>query len=404
MSPPLSASAGLAAPPRAVGRAGLVILALSLGGFAIGTVEFAAMSLVPYFAADLGVDPATAAQAISAYALGVVIGAPLLAVLGARVPRKTLLVGLMALYGAANLAAALATSWPAFLAVRFLSGLPHGAFFGVAALMAAGLVPFGRRTWAVSMVMLGLTVATLLGVPAASLLAQGPGWRWGFGLAAALGALSAGLVGRLAPADRPAPGAAPLAELGALANPQVLLTLVTGAVGFGGLFAVYTYLANTLQEVTRAPAWAEPALFTVFGLGMVAGTLATGRIADRGLLQTAFGLQLLAFVALLAYPSSVMNLWALGGCIFVVGFGSSMGLALQTHLMDVAGRAQTMAAAMHHAAFNMANALGPWLASLAVARGLGYPSSGYVGAALAAAGLGMLALTAWHLKYRHPRG
>lgn len=156
-------------------RIGIVIAALAMGGFAIGTVEFAAMSLVPYYAADMGVDPAQAAHAISAYALGVVVGAPLLAVLGARMARKTMLVGLMAIYGLANLAAALAPDFALLMLFRFLSGLPHGAYFGVAALVAAGLVPLGRRTWAVSMVMLGLTVATLVGVPVANLLGQGIG-------------------------------------------------------------------------------------------------------------------------------------------------------------------------------------------------------------------------------------
>ncbi len=382
-------------------RIGIVIPALAMGGFAIGTVEFAAMSLVPYYAADMGVDPAQAAHAISAYALGVVTGAPLLAVLGARLARKVLLVGLMALYGLANLAAALAPDFGWLMLFRFLSGLPHGAYFGVAALMAAGLVPNGRRTWAVSMVMLGLTVATLLGVPAANVLGQGIGWRWGFGGAAGLAFVTAALVARFAPADRPEPGANPLAELSALANRQVLLTLATGAIGFGGLFAVYTYVANTLQEVTRAPAWAEPLVFLVFGLGMVAGTLATGRMADRlGLLRTAAGLIVLSGVALLAYPFTVRTLWLMVPCIFVIGFGGSFGLALQTHLMDVAGRAQTMAAAMHHAAFNAANALGPWLASLAVAAGLGYPFTGFVGAALAAGGLAMLGLTVLDLQRR----
>ena len=394
----ISPAAGAAPLPP---RIGIVIPALAMGGFAIGTVEFAAMSLVPYYAAEMGVDPATAARAISAYALGVVAGAPLLAVLGSGLARKTMLVGLMALYGVANLAAALAPDFAVFLLFRFLSGLPHGAYFGVAALMAAGLVPVGRRTWAISMVMLGLTVATLLGVPAANLLGQGIGWRWGFGIAAGLAFATSGLVAWFAPAGQ-AGGArgAPLRELSALANRQVLLTLATGSIGFGGLFAVYTYVANTLQEVTQAPAWAEPLVFMVFGLGMVLGTLVTGRVADRGLLRTAGGLIALSGLALLAYPFTVHSLWLMVPCVFLIGFGGSFGLALQTHLMDVAGQAQTMAAAMHHAAFNAANALGPWLASLAVAGGLGYASTGHVGAALAAGGLVVLGLTALDLRRR----
>lgn len=379
-------------------RPGVVIAALAMGGFAIGTVEFAAMSLVPYYAADLGVGPAEAAQAISAYALGVVVGAPLLAVLGARMARKTLLVGLMLLYGVANLAAALAADFPMLVLFRFLSGLPHGGYFGVAALVAAALVPTERRTWAVSMVMLGLTVATLVGVPGASLLGQGIGWRWGFGLAAGLALVTAGLVARFAPADRANRTARPLAELSALANRQVLLTLATGAIGFGGFFAVYTYAANTLQEVTRAPGWAEPLVFLVFGLGMVIGTIFTGRVADRGLLRTAGAMIALSALALLVWPFTVHSLALMVPCALVIGFSASFGLALQTHLMDVAGKAQTMAAAMHHAAFNAANALGPWLASMAVAAGLGYPVTGFVGAALALGGLAVLGLTVLDLR------
>jgi MFS transporter, DHA1 family, inner membrane transport protein len=172
--------------------------------------------------------------------------------------------------------------------------------------------------------------------------------------------------------------------------------------GFGGLFAVYTYVANTLQEVTQAPGWAEPLMFLVFGLGMVAGTLVTGRVADRGLLRTAGALMVLSALALLVWPFTVQSLGLMVPCVFAIGFSASFGLALQTHLMDVAGKAQTMAAAMHHAAFNAGNALGPWLASMAVAAGLGYPSAGFVGAGLAFAGLAVLGVLA--LDLRRPRG
>ena len=376
----------------------LVIFALSLGGFAIGTVEFAAMSLVPYFASDLGVNAATASYAISIYALGVVIGAPTIAVLGARLSRRTLLISLMALYSLANLMTAISTSYHLLLFFRFLAGLPHGAYFGVAALMAASLVPPGRRAKAISMVMLGLTLATLVGVPMSSFIAQYLTWRLAFGIAAALAAVTALMIFLHAPADRPQPGANPLNELSALCNRQVLLTLGIGAVGFGGIFSVYTYVANTLQEITHAPHWGEPFIFMVFGSGMVLGTIVTGRIADRGLLQTTGGLLILAMIMLLLYPLTVHNIWLMAGCVFLIGFSGAMGLPLQTHLMDVSGRAQTMAAAMHHAAFNFANAVGPWLASLIISSGWSYPASGYVGAFLAAGGITILCVTRWDLR------
>jgi len=218
----------------------LVHFALAMGGFAIGTTEFATMSLLPFFSKGLGIDEPTAGHVISAYALGVVVGAPLLAVLSARMARRTLLLLLMAMFAIANGLSALAPSYGAMLAFRFLSGLPHGAYFGIAALVAASLVPPERRTQAVARVMLGLTTATLIGVPFANWLGQALGWRWGFGIVAVVAAATVAALWLVAPRDRPEPGASPLKELGALRRTQVWLTLATGAIGFGGLFAVYT--------------------------------------------------------------------------------------------------------------------------------------------------------------------
>lgn len=372
-------------------RLGIVLFALAMGGFSIGTNEFAAMTLVPYFSRDLGIDEATASHAISAYALGVVLGAPVIAVLAARFSRKTLLIGLMAMYGVANVAAAFAPSYPALVFVRFLSGLPHGAYFGVASLVAAGLVAPARRTWAVSMVMVGLTVATVLGVPLSSFLGQSVGWRWGFGLVGVLSLITMALILRHAPADRPDPGGNPLRELSALANRRVWMTLAVAAVGFGGMFAVYTYVASTLLEVTQAPEWLVPIMFMIFGAGMVTGTLVVGRWADLlGLLRMSILIQGVAVVMLILYPFTVGSVWLMAPCLFVIGATGSLGLPLQTRLMDVAGHAQTLAAALNHSAFNFANALGPFLAALAIGRGYGFPSSGFVGAALAFAGLLLL--------------
>lgn len=166
-------------------------------------------------------------------------------------------------------------------------------------------------------------------------------------------------------------------------------------------FQFFTYVASTLQEVTRAPDWAEPLMFVIFGAGMVSGTWITGRIADRNLLGTAAMLLLLALVMLILYPFTVHNLWLMAPCLFFIGFSGSLGLPLQTYLMDVAGDAQTMAAASHHAAFNIANALGPWLASIAIALGWGYAASGYVGALLAACGLVLLLFVAKQGRTQH---
>lgn len=360
-----------------------------MGGFAIGTTEFATMSLVPYFAPGLGIDEPTAGHVISIYALGVVVGAPLLAVLGARMARRTLLILLMASFALFNGLSALAPTYGWMLAFRFLSGLPHGAYFGIAALVAASLVPDNQRSQAVGRVMLGLTLATVIGVPLANWMGQAIGWRWGFAVVAVLAALTMLLVHLLVPRDRPRPEVSPLGELAALANGQVWLTLGIGAIGFGGLFCVYTYVASTLLEVTGASAASIPIALAVFGAGMTAGNLIVPRFADRALMPTAAVLLLGSAAALALYPLAAHSFWWICVDIFAVGFAGALGAVLQTRLMDVAGKAQGLAAALNHSAFNTANALGPWLGGMAIAAGYGWTSTGYVGAALALGGFAM---------------
>ncbi|OYW61131.1 MAG: MFS transporter [Bosea sp. 12-68-7] len=367
-------------------HAGLVMLALAMGGFAIGTTEFAVMSLVPYFSIGLGIDEPTAGHVISAYALGVVVGAPVIAVLAATIARRTLLIGLMAVFGVANLLSALAPSYEWMLAFRFLSGLPHGAYFGVAALVAASIAPPNRRAQAVARVMLGLTVATIIGVPLANGIGQVLGWRWGFGIVALLALLTMALIFAYAPRDRVVPGASPLRELGALRRRQVWLTLAIGAIGFGGMFAVYTYLASTLMEVTRVSPALVPLVLGIFGLGLTAGTLAGAWAADRALMPSIGGMLLWTAAALALFPFAAGNNWTISIVVFLIGTSGGLGAMLQTRLMDVAGEAQTLAAALNHSAFNTANALGPWLGGLAIAAGYCWTSTGWVGTGLALAG------------------
>ncbi|NIJ21259.1 DHA1 family inner membrane transport protein [Sphingomonas naasensis] len=370
----------------------LVHFALAMGGFAIGTTEFATMSLVPYFAHGLGIDEPTAGHVISAYALGVVVGAPLLAVLGAKMARRTLLILLMASFALFNGLSALAPTYGWMLVFRFLSGLPHGAYFGIAALVAASLVPDNQRSQAVGRMLLGLTIATVIGVPLANWLGQAVGWRWGFAVVAVLALLTMALVWRLAPRDRPAHDASPLRELGALANGQVWLTLGISAIGFGGLFCVYTYVASTLLEVTRVPASMIPVALAIFGAGMTAGNIIVPKFADRALMPSAAALLLFSALALALYPLATAHFWSLCVAVFAIGLGGSLGAILQTRLMDVAGDAQMLAAALNHSAFNTANALGPWLGGMAIAAGWGWASTGYVGAALALGGFGVWCL------------
>lgn len=368
-------------------RVRLVLFALAMGGFAIGTTEFAAMSLLPYFAATFGITEPVAGHAISAYASGVVIGAPIIAVLAARWSRRTLLLALMVSFAVGNLATALSPNYPAMILFRFLSGLPHGAYFGVAMLVAASLVPPNARAQAASRVLIGLTIATIIGVPAATWMGQALGWRVGFGLVGVLASLTVLLVWMFVPAVKAAAGASMLRELGALKRPQVWLTLAIGAIGFGGMFAVYSYLASTLLEVTHVPAFVVPIVLVFFGLGMTVGTYVTAWLADRALMATAGGLLTWSLVSLLLFPFAVENIYAVTAVVFLIGCGGGLGVALQTRLMDVADDAQTLAAALNHSAFNTANAIGPWLGGLAIAHGYGWSSTGFVGAALAAGGL-----------------
>ncbi len=372
---------------------GLVHLALAMGGFAIGTTEFAAMSLEPDLARGLGIDAPTVGHVISAYALGVVVGAPTIAVLSARMSRRTLLTGLMALFAIGNTLSALAPSYGWMLAFRFLAGLPHGAYFGIASLVAASLVPADRRTQAVGRVMLGLTVATIVGVPFATLLGQIASWRWVFALVGVLALTTATLVALLAPIDAPDRNASPLRELGALKRKQVWLTLATGAIGFGGMFAVYTYLASTLMEVTGVSPRMVPVVLAVFGVGMTIGNLVVPRFADKALMPTAGILLLWSAGALALYPLAAGNMTTMMLDVFAIGLGGALGTVLQTRLMDVAGDAQALAAALNHSAFNTANAIGPWLGGLAIAGGLGWTSTGLVGCGLALGGLAIWAVS-----------
>jgi DHA1 family inner membrane transport protein len=370
----------------ATSRPGIVHLVLALGGFAIGTTEFATMSLLPYLAQDLHISVPVAGHVISAYAFGVVVGAPLIAVLAARVPRKTLLISLMGLYALANGLSAVAPNYKWMLALRFLSGLPHGAYFGIAMLVAASVVPANQRAQAVGHVLLGLTVATIVGVPLANWLGQVVGWRWCFGIVAVLALVTAILVATFNPEARDDKGTSPSRELGALKRGQVWLTLIIGAIGFGGVFAVYTYLASTLMAVTAISAHIVPMVLAAFGVGMTAGNIVVPYLAERAVMKTAGLLLLGSAVTLALYPFAAARLGTVTLDVTAIGFCGALATVLQTRLMDVAGDAQTLAAALNHSAFNVANALGPWLGGLAIAAGYGWTSTGWVGCGLALGG------------------
>jgi MFS transporter, DHA1 family, inner membrane transport protein len=368
-------------------KTGWILFALALGAFAIGTTEFATMSLLPMLAQGLHIDAPTAGHVISAYALGVVIGAPLFAVLGARLPRRTFLVGLMGMFAVGNGLSALAPTYHAMLLFRFISGLPHGAYFGGAALIASTLVPEDRRMVAVGRVFLGLTCATIVGVPLANWLGQAVGWRWSMGLVGVLGVAAMIMVRLFAPLAPATTDASPLRELGALRRPQVWLTLGIGAIGFGGMFAIYTYLADILGAVTHVGVAQVPLVLGVFGIGLTIGNIVVPMFAGRALMRTTGFLLVWSAVSLAVFPLVATNVWAVCVDVFLIGMGGALATVLQTRLMDVAGDAQGLAAALNHSAFNTANALGPFLAGLAIAWGYGWTSPAMVGSFLALGGL-----------------
>jgi DHA1 family inner membrane transport protein len=383
--PSENAAAGAAG--RATHGVAAAEFALALGGFALGTGEFASMGLLPNVARDIDVSIPVAGHLISAYALGVVIGAPVLAASFARAPRRAMLIGLMIVFALGNLASAAANSYGAIIAARFLAGLPHGAYFGIASLVAASLVPPNRRAQAVAKMMLGLSVANVLGVPFATWIGQVAGWRAAYVIDGLIGVATAVLVRVCFRPIPAAEGASPLRELGALRRPQVWLTLGIAAIGFGGMFAVYSYITPTLTIVTGTAESTVPILLSVVGAGMVAGSLFGGWLADRGVMRAVGILLILDMVVLGAFWFTAHNLVAVTINMFMIGVaGLSIGPALQTRLMDVAGDAQTLAAALNHSAFNMANALGAWLGGLAIAAGWGWTSTGPIGAGLAALG------------------
>ncbi|WP_286222898.1 MFS transporter [Marinobacter apostichopi] len=372
----------------------LIEFALALGGFAIGTGEFAIMGLMPNVSLDLGVTEPQVGHLISAYALGVVVGAPVLAIIGARFFRRQLLIWLMAFYAVGNLASALADGYTGVMIARFVAGLPHGAYFGIASLVAASLVPPHQRAKAVARVMMGLTLALLIGNPLAAWLGQSLDWRYVYAFVGLIAVVTLTMVIWVLPPDPDEQRQGSFSEICSFNKPGIWFALAIGAIGFSGMFAVLSYLAPTLLEVTEvAPYWI-PIGLAVFGLGGFIGNLLGGWLFDRLGFRAVGVILLLSSGILLAFPSTTGSLPALLAACFLVAMMGALGPALQTHLMDVAHGAQTLAAASHHAAFNMANALGPWLAGIAITAGYGWSSTGYVGATTAAIGL-VIFLAAW---------
>jgi DHA1 family inner membrane transport protein len=370
------------------------IIALAAGGFGIGTTEFAIMGLLQDVAEGLQISIPQSGQLISAYALGVVVGAPILAALGARVPHKYMVLGLMGLFTIGNLSSVVAADYTTMLLTRFLSGLPHGAYFGVAAVIAASLVAPAKRAQAVAAVMLGLSVANVVGVPLVTWLGQQYGWRLMFVAVGIMGVITLVLLQRFVPFTPAHAEASIRKELSALKRIQVWLALLIGIVGFGGFFAVYSYISPTMTDVTGVPESALPLIVGLYGLGMVAGNLIGGRLADRSVMGSIYIVMTAIIIVLVLFWAAAGIPWLAIPLVFLLGAaGSSLIPGLQTRLMDASPDAQTLAASLNHSALNMANALGAFLGGAVIAAGWGFKAPALVGAGLAFLGLAVAAVS-----------
>jgi len=336
---------------------------------------------------------------ISAYALGVTIGAPVIAILAAKVPRKTLLIGLMLFYGIANASTALANSYESMLVSRFIAGFPHGAYFGIAALVVAEFAGKQKRASAVAMLMMGLNVATVIGVPFATWLGQLYGWRAGFEFSASIAFLTVVAICFGLPKMQLDHTASIQNELRGLKNTQMWLTLAVGAIGFGGLFSVYSYVSPILTEYTHASIQVIPFALACIGLGLVVGGVVAGHFADKNLNKAIIWVLVSNACSYVLCALSMDHLATAFIALFLVSFSiAGLGPLLQTRLMDVAGNAQGLAASLNHSAFNIANAFGAFLGGWLISQGLGWLAPIWVGVLLSLGGLIILLLAFQHEK------
>ncbi|WP_147065192.1 MFS transporter [Knoellia locipacati] len=381
----------------------LGLLALAVGGFGIGLTEFVIAGLLPEVARDFDVTETAAGWLISGYALSVAVGGVALTLAASRLPRKHVLLALMVLFVVGNLLSAIGTSYAVMMTGRVVAALCHGAFFGIGSVVAAGLVSKDRAASAIALMFAGLTTANVLGVPLGTLLGQEYGWRSTFWAITAIGVLALVAMALLVPASvnaRPtatdaAPGGGDASrphgirqELSAFANRQVWLSLLITVLGFGGMFGAFTYIAFTLTEVSGFASSSVPWLLILFGLGLFVGNLLGGRAANRSVPRTLTWVLAILTVAMVGFAltaqSQVLTMVSL---VLMGAFGFATVPALQLRIMTYAGSAPTLASGANIAAFNVGNALGAWLGGVTIAAGLGYVSTIWAGAAMAAAAL-----------------
>lgn len=368
----------------------LPLYALALAAFGIGTSEFVIMGLLPEMAGDLGISIPQAGLLVTAYALGVTFGGPPVAMALARLPRKRALILLLSIFVAGNLGCVLAPTYGLLMAARVLTALSHASFYGIAVVVGAGLVPHNQRSRAIALIMSGLTLANIVGVPIGTFLGQAAGWRAAFAASVALGLIAiAALIAALPARPAESEPTSLRYELSALIRPSALVSLSVSALLSGSLFSVFTYIAPILVDVTGLAPAATGGILLLFGVGCAVGNVIGGRLADRYGFRAVVAIMtaLAAILAILAFTMrdqllaiATVTVW--GAACFAAGPG------IQTRVLDTAAGAPNLASTVNHSAFNLGNAAGAWIGGLALTLGMGYTGLPWIGALLALVGVG----------------
>lgn len=379
-----------------------ILVVLALGTFILGLAEFSMMPMLPLISETFNSTPSQSGYAISAYAIGVVVGAPILMLATANIKKRTALLIFLSMMCIANGLSAFATSLEQLVLFRFLSGLPHGAYFGAAILLASDIAPAGKRASFMSKVFMGLTIATIVGVPIVTLVGQYLSWRYCLAGAGALAFIAFICVYKTVPGVKNAQPSNLLNEFGVLKNRLIWSILGIVIIGFGGVFCLYTYIADTILVTTKTPAYTISIAMVMFGIGSTLGNYVLGKAADKSAIKTT-GLVLVgAIVFSLAYVTASHHIWLLYGVIFFIGCSIGLATLIQTLLMDVSPDGHAMIGALVQCAFNIANAIGPWVGGIAIAQGAAPHQTGYVAAVLFSGGLMMWLLSYWQITKKQP--
>ncbi|WP_070885387.1 MFS transporter [Pseudomonas sp. D1-3] len=375
------------------------LVALAIGAFGIGVTEFAPMGMLPGIASDLGVSIPAAGLLVSAYAIGVLIGAPLMTLTTGKIPRRYLLIGLMAIFTLGNLMSALATDYTSLLIARVVTSLNHGAFFGVGSVVAASLVAPDKRAGAVAAMFMGLTLATIGGVPLAAWFGELLGWRTAFWGIAGLGVITMLALWFALPNVELPKSDGVLAEIRVLGRGPVLAALALTVVGSSAMFTVFTYIAPILSTQTHASTGFITAMLVLYGVGLTLGNMWGGKAADRSIDRTLIASLGALILVLLAF--TVLMRWPLPAAVAILIWGiASFAIVppLQMRVMEAAKDAPNLASAVNIGAFNLGNAVGAALGGAVISAGLGYPAISLAGAAMAALGLLMVLGFAWRAR------